>query len=128
MPWIRPEHKITRDTLSLKMDIVVMRQLEQYATFLQSTQAYVATEILRDVFARDKDFQAWLRAQPASTDESADQTTDRSTDSPADESTDRTPHAAPAQSLREGPLARRRATRVDAGSVAVAPPIDEEAQ
>jgi predicted transcriptional regulator len=124
MPWIRPEHKITRDTLSLKMDIVVMRQLEQYATFLQSTQAYVATEILRDVFARDKDFQAWLRAQPASTDESADRTTDHTTD----RSTDRTPHAAPAPALREGPLARRRATRIDASSVAVAPPIDEEAQ
>lgn len=66
MPWIRPEHKETRERVSLKLDARVLRQLEEYAGFVDSAQSYVVTEILRDVFQRDKDFQTWRTTHVAS--------------------------------------------------------------
>lgn len=72
MPWINPERKETRERLTLKIDVRVLRQLEDYAVFVDSTQSYVVAEILRAVFGRDKDFQTWLQTRTSSYDRSYD--------------------------------------------------------
>jgi len=66
MPLIPPQvkpparvaitHRLPEETVSL---------LKRYAQFLDSTQEYVVNETLCLAFRRDKEFQAWLKANGA---------------------------------------------------------------
>jgi hypothetical protein len=49
-----------RIPITCKVPEEVATLLKQYAEFLDSSQEYVVSEILRVAFRRDREFQAWL--------------------------------------------------------------------
>ena len=49
-----------RQPVSLKLEADVFASLKAYATFLESSQEYVITQLLRLAFQKDKEFQQWL--------------------------------------------------------------------
>ena len=53
-----------KDTLSLRLDQELHHQLKAYAEFIASSKDYVISQALHRVFRHDKDFAAWLAAQP----------------------------------------------------------------
>jgi len=66
MPFIPRQVKApARQALTCKLPAETATLLKQYAEFLDSTQDYIVSEMLRLGFHRDKEFQAWLAARPA---------------------------------------------------------------
>ena len=66
MPFIPRQVKPpARQALTCKLPTETATLLKRYAEFLDSTQDYVVSEILRVGFHRDKEFQVWLAARPA---------------------------------------------------------------
>jgi hypothetical protein len=64
MPFIPRQVKPpTRVPLTCKVSEEVATLLKQYAAFSDGTQEYALTQILRRVFRRDREFQAWLAAR-----------------------------------------------------------------
>ena len=46
-------------TIQARVEEAIKNQLDRYAEFIGSTPSYVITEALKDLFRRDKEFQAW---------------------------------------------------------------------
>ncbi len=51
-------------TIQARVEESVKTQLDQYATFIDSTPSYVITEALKVLFKRDDEFKTWLGQQP----------------------------------------------------------------
>ena len=93
MPFIPRQVKTpARIALTCKVPAEMATLLKHYAEFLDSTQEYVVTEILRVAFRRDKEFHAWL-----------------GTTHPEMRMTDRESPTGPADPPRQTPARRERA-------------------
>lgn len=64
MALITPQPRIERDKIAVRLDRDTVTQLRLYAEWLKSSQEWVINRALEHLFARDKDFQAHLRATP----------------------------------------------------------------
>jgi hypothetical protein len=64
MPLIAAQPAAERDTLSLRLDRALHRQLKAYAEFISSSKDCVISQALHQLSRHDKDFAAWLAAQP----------------------------------------------------------------
>ncbi len=60
MPFIAKQDKTKPEPVTFKIRPEVVAELKLYAAFLEgSEESYVVQEALREVFAKDKDFQKW---------------------------------------------------------------------
>lgn len=60
MPFIEPQVKIEPEELKVKIDPSVMKDLKEYADFLnKSAVSYVVQELLRKGIAMDRDFKKY---------------------------------------------------------------------
>ena len=66
--YIPKQPKRERDQISIKLDRDVLRRLEQYGRFLESSRDYIISAALELVFRKDKAFAAWLETEQASGD------------------------------------------------------------
>jgi hypothetical protein len=63
MPFIpRPVKPPASCRLTCQVPEATVAMLKRYVEFLESTQAYVVDQTLREAFRRDREFQAWLAA------------------------------------------------------------------
>ena len=69
--YIPKQPKRERDQISIKLDRDVLRKLEQYGRFLESSRDYIISSALELVFRKDKAFAAWLETEQASGDAEA---------------------------------------------------------
>lgn len=53
MPFIKPQEKITKVDLNVKIDPAVRTMVDQYAASIDSELAYVVQEILRRVLKKE---------------------------------------------------------------------------
>jgi hypothetical protein len=63
--YIPKQPKRERGQISIKLDRVVLRRLEQYGRFLESSRDYIINSTLELVFRKDKSFAAWLETEGA---------------------------------------------------------------
>jgi predicted transcriptional regulator len=61
-----PPKQIKTDSLQLRVSVEFKFKLQRYAQFLEATPSYVVTEALNRIFAKDREFKAWLEQQPDS--------------------------------------------------------------
>ena len=67
MPMLKaPPKQIKTDSLQLRVSVEFKFKLQRYAQFLEATPSYVVTEALNRIFAKDREFKAWLEQQPDS--------------------------------------------------------------
>lgn len=57
--YIPKQPKRERDQISIRLDRDVLRRLEQYGRFLDSSRDYIINAALELVFRKDKAFAAW---------------------------------------------------------------------
>ena len=69
MSYIPRQIKHERDTLNIRLDREVRETLDQYTAFLESGRDYVIGQVLRVVFAKDKEFQEWRSTHTATSSE-----------------------------------------------------------
>jgi uncharacterized protein YlaN (UPF0358 family) len=60
MPLIQSQQKKNRETITVKLDKVIIDQVRLYAEFIDSTQEHVLNEALALTFRKDKEFQDWM--------------------------------------------------------------------
>jgi len=58
-----PPKQIKTDSLQLRVSVEFKFKLQRYAQFLEATPSYVVTEALNRIFAKDREFRAWLEQQ-----------------------------------------------------------------
>ena len=64
MPMLKaPPRQIKTESLQLRVSVDFKSKLQRYAQFLQATPSYVVTEALNRIFAKDREFKAWLEQQ-----------------------------------------------------------------
>jgi len=66
--YIPKQPKRERDQISIRLDRDVLRRLEQYGRFLESSRDYIINAALELVFRKDKSFSAWLETEQAADD------------------------------------------------------------
>ena len=77
--YIPKQPKRERDQISIKLDRDLLRRLEIYGRFLDSSRDYIISAALELVFRKDKAFAAWLETQESAGNmEGPTATTDRS--------------------------------------------------
>jgi hypothetical protein len=62
MPKIQPQPKIIRDRVEVKLDHDLAQELDRYCTFIHSDRDYVVGQVLKLVFAKDREFREWSAA------------------------------------------------------------------
>jgi hypothetical protein len=60
MSIIQPQPRIERQTVTIKLEVLLIRAWKLYAEFIQSSQEWVANESLRLTFTTDDGFLQWL--------------------------------------------------------------------
>jgi hypothetical protein len=64
--------RVKKEQLNVRIDPAVGETLRLYCLFIESTQHHVVEQTLKYAFAKDKEFQAWVKQQEtASEDEGA---------------------------------------------------------
>jgi hypothetical protein len=64
MPKIQPQPKLIRDRVEIKLDRDLAQELDRYCKFIQSDRDYVVGQVLKLVFAKDREFREWSAAKP----------------------------------------------------------------
>jgi hypothetical protein len=64
--YIPKQPKRERDQISIKLDRDVLRRLEHYGRFLESSRDYIINSVLKLDFRKDKSFSAWLETDEES--------------------------------------------------------------
>ena len=64
MPKIQPQQKIVRDRIEVRLDRDLAQELERYCKFIQSDRDYVVSQVLKLLFAKDREFREWSTASP----------------------------------------------------------------
>jgi hypothetical protein len=62
MALISKKHVTERETASYKLDRATVELVRFYSEFIGSPQEHVVNESLLYIFRKDKDFNAWLKA------------------------------------------------------------------
>jgi len=76
--YIPKQPKRERDQIAIKLDRDLLRKLELYGRFLESSRDYIISSALELVFRKDKAFAAWLETEDSEADaERSTATTDR---------------------------------------------------
>ena len=79
--YIPKQPKRERDQIAIKLDRDVLRKLELYGRYLESSRVYIISAALDLVFRKDKAFAAWLETEDSEADaERSTATTDRTSD------------------------------------------------
>ena len=76
--YIPKQPKRERDQIAIKLDRDVLRKLELYGRYLESSRDYIISAALELVFRKDKVFAAWLETDGSAGDEEGSTTTNRS--------------------------------------------------
>lgn len=64
MALLKPPSKQPKTTtLQVRLEDNVRRNLDKYAEFLDANSSYVVSEVLKLLYRKDKEFQAWLAGQ-----------------------------------------------------------------
>jgi hypothetical protein len=63
--YIPKQPKRERDQIAIKLDRDLLRKLELYGRYLESSRDYIISSALELVFRKDKAFAAWLEAEPS---------------------------------------------------------------
>ena len=66
--YIPKQPKPERDQISIKLDRDVLRKLELYGRFLESSRDYIISAALDLVFRKDKAYAAWLETEKSAGD------------------------------------------------------------
>jgi hypothetical protein len=64
MPKIQPQPKVVRDRVEIKLDRDLAQELDRYCKFIQSDRDYVVGQVLKLVFAKDREFREWSATKP----------------------------------------------------------------
>jgi hypothetical protein len=64
MPTIQPQPKVVKDRVEIKLDREIAQELDRYCKFIQSDREYVIGQMLKLLFAKDREFRAWVAGQP----------------------------------------------------------------
>jgi hypothetical protein len=59
-----PPKQSKNESLQLRVSVEFKFKLQRYAQFLEATPSYVVTEAPNRIFAKDREFKAWLEQQP----------------------------------------------------------------
>jgi hypothetical protein len=76
--YIPKQPKRERDQIAIKLDRDLLRKLELYGRYLESSRDYIISAALDLVFRKDKAFAAWLETVDSAGDEEGSTTTNRS--------------------------------------------------
>lgn len=60
---IPKQPKREREQITIKLDKDLLRKLEQYGRYLESSRDYIISAALELIFRRDKSFADWLQKQ-----------------------------------------------------------------
>jgi hypothetical protein len=63
MPLIQPEKKVSNESLTVTLPSDCIQEIRAYAKFLDSSVAYVLTQLIATL-GRDKEFQQWKTHHP----------------------------------------------------------------
>jgi predicted transcriptional regulator len=61
VPVLKPPPKQSKnESLQVRVSAEFKSELQHYAQFLEATPSYVVTQALTRIFAKDREFKAWL--------------------------------------------------------------------